>query len=83
MTARPLGRLLSLALVTLALAAGPAAAQGGATPAQRQVAQACAPDIRAHCPNVERGDGRIAACLQQNSERLSPNCRQALSSQQR
>jgi hypothetical protein len=53
------------------------------TPAQRQAALACRPDIRAHCSGVERGGGRIAACLQQNSEKLSPNCRQALETAQR
>lgn len=83
MTARPFGRLACLALAALALGAGPAAAQTGTPPTQRQAAQACMPDIRAHCPNVARGDGRIAACLKENSERLSPGCRQALSSLQR
>lgn len=76
-------RLACLALATLPLCAGPAFAQNSPTPAQRQAAQACMPDIRAHCSGIERGDGRIAACLRQNSERLSPGCRQALSSLQR
>lgn len=79
MTSRPKGRLGILALAALALCAGPASAQNGPSPAQRQVAQACMPDIRAHCAEVERGGGRILACLRQNSERVSPNCRQALS----
>ena len=80
MTPTHIRRLGGLALAALALCAGPATAQSGLTPAQRQAAQACMPDIRAHCSGVERGGGRIAACLQQNSEKLSPNCRQALSS---
>jgi hypothetical protein len=58
----------------------PAAGQVGASPAARQAAQACAPDIRALCSGVPRGDGRILACLRQNSEKLSPNCAQALGS---
>ena len=58
----------------------PAQGQVGASPAQRQAAQACAPDIRAHCANVQRGGGRILACLQQHSEKLSPACAQALRS---
>jgi hypothetical protein len=58
----------------------PAAGQGGASPAERQVAQACAPDIRAHCASVQRGGGRILACLRQNSDKLSPECGQALRS---
>lgn len=80
MTPTHVRRLGGLALAALALCAGPAAAQGSATPAQRQAAQACMPDIRAYCPTVPRGDGRIAACLRQNSERLSPDCRRASSS---
>jgi len=80
MTSTQIRHLGWLALAALALGAGPASAQGGVTPAQRQAAQACMPDIRAHCSGVERGGGRIAACLQQNSEKLSPNCRQALGS---
>jgi hypothetical protein len=58
----------------------PAAGQVGASPAERQAAQACAPDIRAHCASVQRGGGRILACLRQNTEKLSPNCAQALGS---
>ena len=71
-------QLLALAVLPL-LAATPAAAQGGLSSSQRQAAQACMPDIRAYCSNVERGGGRIIACLRQNSERLSSSCRQALS----
>lgn len=71
-------RVLALAALPLLLATT-AAAQGGASPAQRQAAQACRTDIRTHCANVERGGGRIIACLRENSEKLSPDCRQALS----
>ncbi len=84
MTLTLLGRPGCLALVALPLlVATPAAAQGGMSAAQRQAAQACMPDIRSHCANVDRGGGRIAACLQQNSEKLSPECRQALGALQR
>lgn len=84
MTLALFGRPKFLALVALPLlVATAAAAQGGMSPAQRQMAQACMPDIRSHCANEERGGGRIAACLRKNSEKLSPECRQALSAQQR
>ena len=84
MTATLLGvpRILALAALPL-LFATTAAAQGGPSPAQRQAAQACMPDIRSHCANVERGGGRIIACLRANSEKLSPDCRQALAGLQR
>jgi hypothetical protein len=73
---------LTLAALTL-LMASPVAAQGALSPAERQVAQACRADISSHCANVERGGGRIAACLRQNSDKLSSGCRQALSTLQR
>ena len=82
MTSIGRAKLLALAALPL-LIASPASAQGGMSAAQRQAAQACMPDMRAYCSGVERGGGRIIACLRQNSERLSPNCRQALSSVQR
>jgi hypothetical protein len=79
MTLALFGRPDFLALVALPLlVATTAAAQGGGSPAERQVGQACMPDIRRHCANVERGDGRIVACLRQNSEKVSPECRKAL-----
>jgi hypothetical protein len=80
MTLTVFGLTRSLALVALPLlVASTAVAQVGVSPAQRQVAQACAPEIRAHCAAVERGGGRIFACLRQNSDKLSPGCRQAVS----
>ncbi|MBW6400048.1 cysteine rich repeat-containing protein [Roseomonas sp. HJA6] len=87
MSMTPIGRAVLPALAALAalplFIASPASAQGAMSPAQRQAAQACMPDIRAYCSGVERGGGRIIACLRQNNERLSDNCRQALSGAQR
>lgn len=83
MTPTILARTGLLGLALLAGAAAPAAAQSGLSQAQRQAARACMPDIRSYCANVERGGGRILACLQQNSERLSSACRQAMSGVQR
>ncbi len=83
MTLNLIGCLGGLALAALAFGASPATAQGSMSPAERQAAQACSPDIRSHCANVQRGGGRIIACLRENSEKLSPTCRQALGAVQR
>ncbi|TAD88629.1 MAG: hypothetical protein EAZ99_13125 [Alphaproteobacteria bacterium] len=80
MTLRATNRFGCVTLAALVLCAGPAFAQNVPSQTQRQVAQTCMPDIRAHCSTVERGGGRLVACLQENSERLSPSCRQALNS---
>lgn len=73
-----------LILLAGALFAAPVAAQQPAaqqaTPAQRAAARACMPDVRALCSGVQRGEGRILACLQQNRERVSPACRNAMAS---
>lgn len=44
-----------------------------------EVRQACASDVRALCSGVKRGGGRVAACMRENTDKLSQNCRQALS----
>ena len=38
----------------------------------------CGDDIRTYCANTERGRGRLRRCLQAQSNRLTPECRQAL-----
>jgi hypothetical protein len=50
----------------------PAAAQ------QRQAQRACAADVKKLCANVERGDGRIAQCLRDKADQLSPGCKAQL-----
>jgi hypothetical protein len=42
------------------------------------VRRACNEDLVAVCPNVRPGGGRIVICLAQNSEALSPFCRQTV-----
>jgi hypothetical protein len=39
---------------------------------------ACALDLRARCPAVPATDDRMASCLEQNAEGLSPRCKDAL-----
>lgn len=71
-----------LALFFAALA-GTASAQTQVSPEMRQkaiaVARVCRTDLKTYCNGVERGEGRIAACLRQNAEKLSSPCRTALS----
>jgi hypothetical protein len=42
------------------------------------VAKSCDDDIEKVCPGVEIGEGRIATCLNQNKDKISNTCTQAL-----
>lgn len=44
-----------------------------------KVKDACAADIKKHCSDVTQGEGRIAACLDSKSDKLSQNCNTARS----
>ncbi|MCQ1574192.1 cysteine rich repeat-containing protein [Neorhizobium galegae] len=72
----------SLLALFLAALAGTASAQTQVSPEMRQqafkVARACRTDLKTYCDGVERGDGRIAACLRDNAQKLSSPCRSAL-----
>ena len=72
----------SLLALFLEALAGTASAQMQASPEMRQqaikVARACRTDLKTYCDGVERGEGRIAACLRDNAQKLSPPCRTAL-----
>ncbi len=41
---------------------------------QQRVPGACAADIKAKCADVERGQGRIASCVQEHLKDLSEPC---------
>ena len=58
---------------TLLLSASAAWAAGG------ELRQACAGDVKALCSGVKPGGGRLAACMRENTDKLSQGCRQALS----
>ena len=42
------------------------------------VANECDEDIDKHCAKVEAGEGRIAACLKENSSKISKRCSEAM-----
>jgi hypothetical protein len=50
----------------------------GANAQQREVAQACAADIKSHCAGVQAGGGRIRACIKEHFSELSPSCQDGL-----
>ena len=65
-----------------AMAAPPRSAMGAPPMSPRQKAamlrQSCAMDYRAHCRGIQPGGGRALACLQENSQSLSPRCQEAM-----
>ena len=50
----------------------------GPPPTRHEAWAACRPDVRAFCPNIVPGGGRILSCLAGNKDRLSYPCRDAL-----
>ena len=46
----------------------------GASAQDRPARGACAADIKTHCAGVERGQGRIAACVKEHLKDLSAPC---------
>jgi hypothetical protein len=71
---RVLVRTLAVS-IALACAAQPVLAQD-----RTALRDACAKDIATHCPGVQPGGGRIAACFKENLPKLSEGCRTALKS---
>lgn len=49
-----------------------------ASPNRQALQQACMADYQALCAGALPGGGRIKSCLQQNMDKLSPGCRDAL-----
>lgn len=45
------------------------------TPSDSQTRGACKDDIQKLCHDIKPGGGRIAACLKDNSDKLSDNCK--------
>jgi len=42
------------------------------------VANECRDDLKAHCANIEAGEGRLLNCLEKNDAKVSGRCKQAL-----
>ena len=73
-----MGMLMSL----LILAASPAFAQPGPQ-AAAAVRANCRSDFLAYCQGVPRGGREALACLARNMDRLTPSCRDAVSTVER
>jgi hypothetical protein len=85
MSLRALWAVAALAVAAPAFAqTDPAPAQGAAespapsaspmAAAREQLRKACAVDIKTYCTDLPEG-GRVGRCLQQNADRLSPDCK--------
>jgi len=48
------------------------------TMAINYVAKSCQTDIQKLCSDVELGEGRILACLEENSEQVGDSCKEAV-----
>jgi len=71
---------LVLAFATLlgATLAGGASAQNLSRAQMQAVRAACQADIRATCPGVQPGGGRILQCINANPDKISQPCKDAL-----
>lgn len=73
--------IVSMTMVAmLAVAAGGAFAQNLSTAQLQALRSACASDVRAVCPGVQPGGGRILACVQANADKISQPCKDAIAS---
>ena len=70
----------ALACAALALAGSAAAQPGGESgKGGGGVRGACRTDIEQFCANTEPGGGRIMQCLREHQDRVSPDCKSAMS----
>lgn len=65
-------------LAALVVLGGPATTLPEVAHAQTAAQQACKGDYQRLCANVSPGGGRIIACLQNHSDKLSAACKDAL-----
>ena len=77
---RHTGAGLAAAMVVAAVPFVPSHAQAPqVTQAEgRAIYLACRQDIQRYCANVQRGEGRIAMCMRDNEQNLSPSCKAAV-----
>lgn len=74
----PMAAAIGIGLTLAAWAAPATAQQQGAPPAEQSTRKACAADFQKFCSGTRPGEGRIIACLRQNTDKLSPGCQQAM-----
>jgi hypothetical protein len=77
--------LAVIGLATSALAATNSTGGSGSEPGNAQGEhpegahqRACRSDVKKYCQGVKPGEGRIIACLKENSAKLSPACAERL-----
>ena len=75
---------LALAIAAPALAQDPMAkvadapAKAGARAGRHGAMKACKPDREKYCAGVEKGGGRVMACMKEHAAQLSPGCKSAI-----
>lgn len=72
------GRVLAFGALLGVSCAGAVAAQTPSRAQKQAVRAACDADIRATCPGVQPGGGRILQCIKANPDRISQPCKDAL-----
>ncbi|MFT0862177.1 cysteine rich repeat-containing protein [Ancylobacter sp. G4_0304] len=72
------GIVLAFATLLGATFAGAASAQNLPPAQAKAVRAACEADIRATCPGVQPGGGRILQCIKANPDKISQPCKDAL-----
>jgi hypothetical protein len=70
--------LLAVTFGAVSLAVGDRPANAQSSPSSSPVLTACAADIKALCPGLEPGGGRIRQCMKEKREQLSEGCRNAI-----
>jgi hypothetical protein len=68
----------SAVLIFAALGLSASVAFAADQPSNSGARGACKADAEKLCPGVERGHGRIAACLRQNEAQVSAACKDAM-----
>jgi hypothetical protein len=75
---------LTLAVAAPALAQNPMAgvadapAKAGVRAGGHGAMKACKPDRDKYCAGIEKGGGRVMACMKEHAAELSPGCKSAL-----
>lgn len=72
------GLVLAFATLLGAAFSGAATAQTLSRAQAQAVRAACEADIRATCPGVQPGGGRILQCIKANPDKISQPCKEAL-----